>query len=80
MQDKLTCPHCGGDITAIAQNWYTAELRKRASVGGKAKTAKKLAAQRRNMEKLNSSYTAEKRRAAAEKRRATMAAKKKASE
>ena len=78
--DKLTCPHCGGDITDALQEWYAAELRKRAATGGKAKTDKKLAAQRRNMEKLNATYTAEKRRAAAEKRRATMAAKRAAKE
>ena len=76
MKAKITCPHCGQDITDAVHELYAAELRKRAAAGGKAKTEKKLDAQRRNIAKLNAGYTAEKRIAAAEKRRATMAAKK----
>lgn len=76
MDKGLHCPHCGHDITEAAQEWYADKLRERAAVGGKAKTEKKLTAQRSNMAKLNASYTAEKRAVAAEKRRQTMAAKK----
>ena len=71
MTDNFTCPHCGHDITDLVEAAFHAQR----SAAGKAKTEKKLTAQRRNMAKLNESYTAEKRNAAAEKRRQTMAAK-----
>lgn len=74
MKDKFKCPCCGADITAVVDQAFRAQR----SQAGRAKTAKKTAAQRSNMAKLNSSYTPEKRKAAAEKRRATMEAKKKA--
>lgn len=77
---KLTCPHCGRDITEAAQEWYAGKLRERAATGGKATTEKKLTAQRRNMARLNAAYTPDKRAAAAEKRRQTMAAKRAAKE
>ncbi len=70
--EKYQCPHCGADITSIVQEVFRAQR----SDAGKARTAKKTAAQRSNMKKLNAAYTPEKRKAAAEKRRATMAAKK----
>ena len=69
--NQCKCPHCGADITQIVQEVFRAQR----SDAGKAKTAKKTAAQRSNMVKLNAAYTPEKRKAAAEKRRATMEAK-----
>jgi len=72
MQHTYTCPHCGKDITAIIDQAF----RNQRSQAGKAKTAKKTAAQRSNMARLNAAYSPEKRKAAAEKRRATMEAKK----
>ena len=70
--EKYQCPHCGADITSVIENAFFAQR----SDAGKARTAKKTAAQRSNMAKLNAAYTPEKRKAAAEKRRATMEAKK----
>ena len=72
MKDEFKCPCCGADITQIVQCAFFAQR----SDAGKARTAKKTAAQRSNMAKLNAAYTPEKRKAAAEKRRATLAAKK----
>ena len=69
---EFKCPCCGADITQIIQD----AVRAQRSSAGKAKTAKKTAAQKSNMERLNAAYTPEKRKAAAEKRRATMEAKK----
>lgn len=69
--EKYQCPCCGADITPVIEDAFRAQR----SDAGKAKTAKKTAAQRSNMAKLNAAYTPEKRKAAAEKRRATMEAK-----
>ena len=70
--EKFKCPCCGADITPVIEDAFRAQR----SSAGKARTAKKTAAQRSNMAKLNAAYTPEKRKAAAEKRRTTMAAKK----
>jgi len=72
MEKQFKCPCCGADITQIVDDAFRAQR----STAGKAKTAKKTAAQRFNMDRLNKAYTPEKRKAAAEKRRATMEAKK----
>lgn len=66
--NQYKCPCCGADITQIVQAAFFAQR----SDAGKARTAKKTAAQRSNMKKLNAAYTPEKRKAAAEKRRATI--------
>lgn len=72
MKDEFKCPCCGADITQIVNDAFHAQR----SSAGKARTTKKTAAQKSNMQRLNSAYTPEKRKAAAEKRRATMEAKK----
>ena len=69
---QFVCPCCGKDITDAVKEI----LRKNCSAAGSAKTARKTAAQKKNMAKLNAAYTPEKRAAAAQKRLATLARKK----
>ena len=68
------CPDCGAelppDLVAEIKAAGVFDLR---SAEGRAVTAKKLAAQRRNMAAVNASYTPEKRRRAAAKRKAKKA-------
>ena len=66
------CPHCGESLAEYISGLMAAKGKK----GGSARTEKKSAAGKRNMEKLNAAYAPEKRAAAAIKRRETMAKKK----
>ena len=64
------CPDCGAELPPeLVAEIKAAGVFDLRSAEGRAVTAKKLAAQRRNMAAVNASYTPEKRKLAAEKRK-----------